>query len=662
MAIILALYSFYKLIKGFVYNEVMDGKNSELNIVEVIPIVKGVTKNTLSYFAKDKFEVGNFVNIPLRKGTAKGIVVSIKSAKSARNEVRRADFMLKKLVRGQNISSLSPYFVEAARLTADFYATTVGSILGAMLPKIVLEDPSLISISENNFEINRKSPEPLLIQMEDIDRFREYKSQIRECFAKKCSVLFCVPTHEDALRIYEYLSKGIEQYAFTTSGKSPKELAKTLLKAKKEPHPIVFITTSSYICFQREDFQTIIMERENSRSYRTLSRPYIHIRNFLENYSKVSGKKFIMGDSVLSLETLWREKQGHYTDLSPLRWRASRDSESYLIDMKGAKSADDPEGKKVFEIFSSELKEMLSEAIEERNKVFLFGARKGLAPSTVCGDCGTVLPCTNCGSPVVLHEKKNESKERMYLCHACGAHRSALTTCDNCGSWKLIPLGIGIDRIKNEVEALYPGIQVFVLDKENAPTQAQAQKIAREFGSSRGGILIGTEMAFLYLEKVPYSAIVSLDSLFAIPDFGINERIFYLANRLRELTTRKTIFQTRNIGKQILSLANDGNILDFYRSEIDDRESLLYPPFSIFIKVTTSGTATETDAKASELRRLFIEYVPDFIRFNSTTPGIFTLSMVIRVARIHWPDPVLREKLLLLTPDFLIKVDPESIL
>jgi primosomal protein N' len=640
----------------------MEAKNSELNIVEVIPIVKGVTKSTLSYFSKDKFEIGNFVKIPLRKGSTQGIVVNIKSAKSARNEVRRADFMLKKLVRAQTTHSLSPYFVEAARMTADFYATTAGSILGAMLPKIVLEDPSLITTSLTNFVFNKKSPEPYLIQMEDVDRFREYKSQIRECFAKKCSVLFCVPTHEDALRIYEYLSKGIEQYAFTTSGKTPKELGKTLLKAKNENHPIVFITTFSYICFERDDFQTIIMERENSRSYRTLSRPYIHIRNFLENYSKISGKKFIMGDSVLSLETLWREKQGHYTDLSPLRWRTSRVAESNLVDMKGARANENAESKRVFEIFSPELKEMISGAIEERNKVFLFGARKGLAPSTVCGDCGTVLPCTNCGSPVVLHEKKDESKERVYLCHACGAHRSALTTCDNCGSWKLIPLGIGTDRIKNEVEILFPGVQVFVLDKDNAPTQAQAQKIAREFGSSRGGILIGTELAFLYLEKIPYSAIVSLDSLFAIPDFGINERIFYLANRLRELTTRKTIFQTRNIGKKILSFANDGNILDFYRSEIDDRESLLYPPFSIFIKVTTTGTPPEIEAKASDLRRLFIEYVPDFIRFRSITPGLFTLSMVIRVARIHWPDPVLKEKLLLLTPDFLIKVDPESIL
>jgi primosomal protein N' len=640
----------------------MEAKQSELNIVEVIPIVKGVTKSTLSYFSKDKFEVGNFVKIPLRKGQAQGIVVNIKNAKSARSEVRRADFMLKKLVRKEVTHTLSPYFIEAARMTADFYATTVGSILGSMLPKLVLEDPSLISTSIVEFNRNRKSPEPLLIQMEDDDRFREYKSIIRECFAKKCSVLFCVPTHEDALRIFEYLSKGIEKYAFTTSGKTPGNLKKTLLTAKAETHPIVFITTYSYLCFERDDFQTIILERENSRSYRTLSRPFIHIRTFLENLAKVSGKKYIMGDSVLSLESLWREKQGHYTDLSPLRWRSTRDAESLLVDMKVLKNNTDPESKKVFEIFSPELKEMLSDALEERNKVFLFGVRKGLAPSTVCGDCGTVLPCQNCGSPVVLHEKKDETKERIYLCHACGAHRNALTTCDNCKSWKLIPLGIGIDRIKYEVESLYPQAQVFVLDKDNAPTQAQAQKIAREFGSSRGGILIGTELAFLYLEKIPYSAIVSLDSLFSIPDFGINERIFYLANRLREFTTKKTIFQTRNIGKEILTFANDGNILDFYRSEIDDREALLYPPFSIFIKVTTTGTVSEIEAKASDLRRLFIEFVPDFIRFRSHTPGLFTLSMVIRVARIHWPDPILKEKLLLLTPDFLIKVDPESIL
>ncbi len=639
----------------------MASETRELSIIEVIPIVKGLTKPTLSYFTRDKFEIGNFVTVPIRKGRAQGIVVSIKNAKEHKNEIRSATFALKKIAKSASKLSLSDNFIKAADLTSIFYATTVGSILGALIPKIILEDPSLISSDRPSNSNPTAHQETLLVQMDDQNRFREYKSIIRECFSKKTSVLLCVPTHEDGLRLFDFLSKGIEQYAYLTSNKSPKELKKLIHKASVETHPILFITTYSYLSINRADFSTMILERENSRSYRTLSRPYISIKTFLEYFAKASGARLIMGDSVLSIETLWKEKQGEYTDLSPLQWRINRDSQISLVDMKEIRNEGSLESKKIFEVFSSELKNLITQSIEERNKIFLFGVRKGLAPSTVCGDCGTILPCLNCGSPVVLHEK-SDTKERIYICHACGANRNALTLCDNCNSWKLAPLGIGVDRIKNEIETLYPGVPLFIIDKDNAPTPARARKIIQEFASIKGGILIGTELAFLYLEKIPYSAIVSLDSLFSIPDFGINERIFYLASKLSELTTKKTIFQTRNIGQEVLTYASEGNILDFYRSEIEDRESLLYPPYSIFIKVTSNGSPQDIEGKAMELRRLFIEYNPDFIRFRSTTPGLFTLSMVIRIARVHWPDRNLREKLLLLTPDFLIKVDPESIL
>ncbi len=639
----------------------MARESKALSIIEVIPIVKGLTKPTLSYFTKENFEIGNFVTIPIRSGRAQGIVVSIKDAKDAKNEIRSATFALKKISKSNTKISLSDEFIKAAELTANFYATTVGSILGALLPKIILEDPSLIASSIKKKNTPLKGEETLLVQMDDQNRFREYKSIVRECFSKKCSVLICVPTHEDGLRIFDYLSRGIEKYAYLTSNKSPKELKKIIQKATNDPHPILFVTTYSYLAINRIDFNTIILERENSRSYRTFSRPYIHIKTFLEYFAKVSKSRLILGDSVLSIETLWKEKQGEYTDLSPLQWRIDREAQISLIDMKKIKNENSWDNQNVFEVFSPELKSLIGRSIEEKNKIFLFGVRKGLAPSTVCGDCGNILACLNCGAPVVLHEQ-GPTKERIYICHACGANRTAHTHCDNCNSWKLIPLGIGIDRIKNEIETLYPGTPIFVMDKDNAPTPARARKIAQEFASIKGGILVGTELAFLYLEKIPYSGIVSLDSLFSIPDFGINERIFYLASKLSEMTTKETIFQTRNIGKSVLTYATEGNILDFYRSEIEDRESLLYPPYSIFIKVTTTGSPSEIEAKAMELRKLFIEYTPDFIRFKSTNPGLFTLSMVIRVPRIHWPDQSLREKLLLLTPDFLIKVDPESIL
>ena len=147
-----------------------------------------------------------------------------------------------------------------------------------------------------------------------------------------------------------------------------------------------------------------------------------------------------------------------------------------------------------------------------------------------------------------------------------------------------------------------------------------------------------------------YSGVVSVDTLLSVPDFRINERIFYLVSRLREMTKNEAIVQTRNIGKQILAWASQGNIVDFYQNEISERDALLYPPFSVFIKVIAPKQNAERETE--KLREEFLYWKPD----------VFRNSIVMRVPHQSWPDEKLGEKLSLLGPEFSIKVDPESIL
>jgi len=622
----------------------------ELRVVEVIPIMRGITRASLSYFTREDLTVGSFVKIPVRSSSVLGLVIDVRDAKEAKTDLKRADFALKKLSKSSECS-LSLAFVRATEKTAKYYATTVGSVLSTVLGKVFLESPTLINSGVKDDKKNNTPKEILLVQLNDEERFREYKSLIRESFARGESLLFCVPTHEEALRAYDFLSKGIMNFAFVTSDKTPKKLKETLVQALKEKHPVLLVTTPSFVAFNRNDLKTIILERENSRAYNTLSRPFINIRIFLENLSRESGITLILGDSVLSIESLWQEKQGHYAELSPIKWRIGRHSQSKLVDMKLQKEK--------FEIFSRELKDLISKAISEKRKVFLFAVRKGFSPSTVCSDCGSILSCKNCGAPMVLHSVKNT---RIYICHACTDRRSAEIRCDTCESWNLVPLGVGIDRVAQEVKEMFPETSIFILDKDHAPTAKEASVIAKKFAGERGGIMIGTELAFLYLEKVPYVGLVSLDSLFSIPDFSIHERIFYLVTRLLEISEVETIIQTRNIGKEILSFAEEGNILDFYRTEITEREELKYPPFSIFIKVTSEGTPKDIEKKTAYLQNLFIEYEPHIMHGRGMKTGRLSISMILRLPKDAWPKEELIEKLLLLTPDFSIKVDPESIL
>jgi len=223
-------------------------------------------------------------------------------------------------------------------------------------------------------------------------------------------------------------------------------------------------------------------------------------------------------------------------------------------------------------------------------------------------------------------------------------------------------MGIGIDKIAKEVRKLFPEVSITILDKEHAPTAKKASTLAKQLASDKGGIVIGTELALLYLEKVPYVGIISLDSLFSIPDFSINERIFYLVSRILEKCETEAIIQTRNIGQEVLTQVTGGDILAFYRSEIKEREELHYPPFYLFIKVSIEGQSTELEKKISFLRTNFAVFNPDFMKSRGMKTGRILVSMILRVRSNDWPDQELIDRLLLLPSEFLIKVDPESIL
>lgn len=627
-------------------------------LVSVVPISKSSAHKTLSYFSSTRIAAGTMVKVPLGNRVARAVVLTSRSALSAKSSIRKAAYALKKINKKDILEAgLSLQFLSAVNETATYYATTAGALLTRLLPKMLLEEPELWTPRFHKGKLGVQHKETLLLQMETEERFSQYRAMVRQCFARKTSVMFVVPTHIDAMRARAHLSQGIAEYVHVFSLKEKTEEAKRAWqKALSDTHPVLFITTSAGLSFERRDLATVIIERENSRAWRTLASPYINFKVFLEKLSRTTARQLVLGDSVLSIETLWnwKEKGADHGELSLVRWRLPA-APTTLIDVS---AKPDQNGK--FEIFSPELKNLIKKALEEGGqdsapgKIFLLGVRRGLSPTTVCADCGYILPCLNCGAPVVLHEPRSDLKnskgptlERIYICHACGTKRESNTTCGYCGSWKLVPLGIGVEKIAAEARKLFPEANVLVLDKDHAPTEKKAQSIIKRFKDS-GRILVGTELALFYAEKVPYGALVSADSLFSIPDFSINEKIFYLVSHLREMTEKEVIIQTRNIGKQVLAWAALGNIIDFYSNEIEERKALLYPPFSVFIKITI----LDLRFKIQDLR----------IRFEKWQPETYKNSLIIRIKRDDWPNQELLNQLALLGPRFAVKVDPESIL
>ena len=490
---------------------------------------------------------------------------------------------------------LQEEFFESIKQISEYFASPSSGILAHLIPVFILENPEILSIlkerstNKKKFVENVKSEVSVLQASED-ERYIHYRSLIREEFAKKKSVFLCLPQNEDIKHAKERLGRGIETYVCAFhKDMNTKELKKEWKKVVSMSHPVLIIATGRWLFIPRDDMGTIIIDKENSNGWKTLSRPFIDLRYFAETLASKKNSRLIIGDTFLRTETLYRYKKGEISEFENVKWRLLSEVQTFIIDLKK-----NTKKEKEFKAVSNELHNLIKETIEKGSRMFIFAARKGLSPITICRDCGEQVKCSNCESPVVLYKirsTKDGTSNGAFKCHQCGETRDAAEVCQNCRSWKLAAFGSGIDRIAEEIKKEHPNIKFFEIHKDAVSTATKATNIAEDFYKNRGAILLGTEMAFSYLnKKVTNSAIASFDSLFSIPDFRIREKIFSTILQTRNLAKKNFLIQSHNPEDQTIKLATAGNLADFYKIEMEDRETLGYPPFGIFIKITVRGT------------------------------------------------------------------------
>jgi primosomal protein N' (replication factor Y) len=631
-----------------------------VHLIKAIPIARGVGADVLSYWSPTDVAAGSVIRVPLRKRTVGAIVIASQPAAESKAEIKSADFEMKKISNAHARHLVSPEFFKAIEESARYYAASVGSALFESVPSGVLSDYEKLPEAKP-MKKRMKPRESYALQKNEDDRYGHYKSLVRERFARKESVFMMLPSVEDIKRACSYFEKGIEKYTYTFhSGLSKNEILKRWKEALQAEHPIVVVATGTFLSLPRTDIGLIIVEHESSRSYKIQSRPFLDYRFTAEKYAREIGADLIFGDSCLRVETIWRQDDAIGTDqlveYAPLAMRSLSTARDTLIDMKKYKNlAGD------IRIISDELVELVKKSREESGNIFIFAGRKGLAPQTICSDCETTLICNRCSAPLVLHGK---DERRFFLCNRCGNKSDAHTKCGNCGGWRLKTLGIGTERVEEELLKAVPDVKIFRLDKLSAPTPKKASEIVANWYASPGSALIGTEMALGYLTtQVDFCAVASLDALFSIPDFRINEKIFSIILKLRSVARKYFLLQTRNPEAPVLSQGVKGNIIEFYREEIESRKQFSFPPFSMFIKISYAGKKEDVLEAMEQLKVACAGWSVDvFPAFIATVKNEYVMHALIKLARKDWPQPELLDRIRGLSPAYAVNVDPESIL
>ena len=461
-------------------------------ILTVAPIARGIPHGNLTYFAKENPPLGSLIMIPVRTREVPALVLAVSEASESKSLLKNSEYVIRKIARIKPRNAWSQEFLRAVQTTADYSAQDFGETLLALTPATILEQFIAGTQTGQHGGIPQDTTHKtsiLAAQGTTKVRMDMYQRLVREAFAHRQSIFICLPQELDVERVTRELSRGIEDYTLTfSSSMTKKKILVNWERVGEEKHPILVIGTPQYLCAPRL-FDTIIIDEEHSRSWKTLMRPTVDLRVFTEAYAQEIHATVVIGAPILRPETQRRIADGEVRPFERLATHAHRELLEHhlhteIINPKvEEKALREQTGQRTFRIISNAVRDLILAADQKKESVLLITARKGLSPIIRCGDCGTIVCCPECETPLVLHGQKNDA--RIFSCHACGYIRAqtqnSFEKCNACDGWKLESMGIGTERIIEEIESVLPGKPILLFDGDVIKTATQAKKRIAQF-------------------------------------------------------------------------------------------------------------------------------------------------------------------------------------
>ncbi len=627
--------------------------------VRVIPIARGVFSDYLTFFSRTPIEIGSVVSISIRKRQSYGIVVEAKDVREEKMDIRSADFSLKKLGKTEPKRVFTAPFIAAAKEAALWHGIRESAVLSSLAPKTILTSITQLEAAPRTESLVGVKPDSLVLQTERGERVRTYRNVARESFARGESILIITPTIIEAETLTDELKRGIESSVIVLTSELPKKkLVASWNRIATDKTPLLIIGTGIALAAPSAKIGTIIIERESARSYRGIQRPHIDQRIMADALSRQTGARLIVADFPLRIDSRFNVEIGDADELSRSQVRPTSTIQPTITDTR--KREEWKGERRLFSTLTVETKNEIERELARDGRVVVFAARRGIAPLTVCNDCGTPITDPTTGTPMVLHKTPDGN---IFMSHRSGATLPSEVSCKTCRGWNLVTLGVGIERVKEELEKSFPKVSIYSLTKDTASTHAAAKKIAAQFYGSAKTILVGTERMLPYLtEPFGTGVIASLDSMLSLPAWRAHEYALSILYFLRERAENKFIVETRHPDHEIMKSLVAGNPLDFYREEIKERTKYRYPPISIFIGLSIIGTRAAVDAFSETVKEQFKDLdVVGPLPATQVSKNEWGARAVIRLARDEWPNEELAERLKALPPEIDIEIDPDEI-
>jgi len=347
----------------------------------------------------------------------------------------------------------------------------------------------------------------------------------------------------------------------------------------------------------------IIVDEEHEWTYKQEDKiPRYHARDAAIKLAQLGNAVVILGSATPDIGSFHKALQGEY-QLVELKERITPRGycplpEVSIVDLREELKAGNTS------LFSRSLLAAIKDTLARREQIILFLNRRGTATFVRCRNCGFVFRCPRCSVAFTYH-----SAEKRLICHRCRYSIPVPQGCPQCFRRHLSFLGIGTQKIAEEMGRFFPQAKLLRWDKDTVTRKSAHEELLKDFRDQKADVLIGTQMIAkgLDLPQVTLAGIISADTGLNFPDFRSSERTFQLLCQVagragRGVKAGRVIIQT------YFEAAARHDYIGFYRKEINYRRQLNYPPFSQLVRLVYSHTnEASCRREVGEVHRLIVD-------------------------------------------------------
>lgn len=366
----------------------------------------------------------------------------------------------------------------------------------------------------------------------------------------------------------------------------------------------------------------IVVDEAHETSFKQEEGVHYHARDVAVMRGMFERCPVVLASATPAIETRHQVEVGRYAELKlPGRYGAAELPKIEAIDL----IREPPERGRWL---APRLVAAIEETLKRGEQSLLFLNRRGYAPLTLCRHCGHRFQCPNCTAWMVEHRLLHRLS-----CHHCGHTMPTPSMCPECKSDDtLVACGPGVERIADEVAALWPEARTAIVTSDTLWSPAKAAEFVSRMEHGAIDIVVGTQLVTkgYHFPNLTLVGVVDADLGLDGGDLRASERTFQqimqVAGRAGRGEKPGTVFiQTHAPEARVMQALVSGDAEAFYAAETEARRHADAPPFGRYAAIIVSS---EDKAAAEETARMIGRSAPESAAMHVYGPAPAPLAML----------------------------------